>query len=492
MELLCGFLVGLIAYLCCLKKQVTEIKKQLKQSLIREQQRSKELAEYKNKFHQEVLHDTVTGLPSLPIFKEQVQRAIEQNHSCQGVFGLAFIDLRNFKVINNTLGYAAGDAVLKEVAARLQKSIRQIDAVCRFSGDVFIILMSKLTYPEAASIVVQRCFRKLTEPFQVEAHALSLPVCVGLALYPADGADADTLLKNAAHALSRAKIRGVQECEAYHVDLDKQSHRELLLNSALSREEFFDELIIEYQPQINIEDHSVFCWEVLLRWQHPELGIVPANAFIQLAENSGKIVAMGEWVLQQVCQQWQQWRLQGHVLPWVAINVSLRQLENPHFVSQVLHVLQETQFDPHGLIFEITEKDLVKNTPAIEKVFSILSRLGVRITVDHFSTGESLLQNIQNLSIYGFKISSQVVHDLTVRQECATLVAMMVSMAKNKNRQIVAVGVETESQRQLLANLGCTHMQGYLFSPPLSAPQVLKKLPLQQAKSVQEENLTVS
>ncbi len=485
-----GAFCAQIFYLWLLKKRLTSTEQKLKTIGAKEQQLSIELTEYKNKFTQEVLRDAVTGLPRLPVFKEQVQIILNQSERNKTLFGILFLDLKNFKIINNTLGYVIGDAVLKEVANRLLLSVRQIDSVCRFSGGGFVVLLSQLSHPESAAMIVRRLFQKLEEPFQIERHELYVAANVGIAVYPMDGQDIDTLFRNAAQALAQAKTAGSQQYQFYCADMDSHSQRELTLNSALCNDLIFQEFRVEYQPQIDVETNQIFGLEALLRWQHPEFGLISPREFIRIAENNGRIEAIGEWLLKHICQQLRLWQAQGLVIPAVSINLSLRHLESRHFMSSLLRILQETQVNPKALIFEVAENDILKHSESLEKGFRILARLGIRLTIDHFEGGDVLLRYLKNFPMEYLKIDSSFIRDLASSKESEAIVNMMVFLAKNLNKKIIALGVETETQKRLLQKLGCHLMQGYLFSPPLNEREVLKKI--QAFESVQEEDLTVS
>lgn len=489
---ICALFCGQIFYLGLLKRRLSHTEKKLKIIGAKEQQLSNELTEYKNKFTQEVLRDAVTGLPCLSVFKDQVQLILNQSERNKTLFGILFLDLKNFKIINNTLGYAIGDLVLKEVADRLQLSIRQIDSVCRFSGDVFVVLLSQLSHPESAGLIVRRLFQKLEEPFHIQRHELFIAGNIGIAVYPVDGGTVDVLFQNAAQALSQAKASGSQQYQFYRADMHSHSQRELALNSALCRDLIFQEFRVEYQPQVDTDTNEIFGWEVLLRWQHPEFGMISPREFIRIAENNGRIEAIGEWILRHVCHQLRLWQSQGYELPAVSINLALRQLESHHFMSTLLHILQETQVNPKTLIFEVSESDVLKQSTNLEKAFKILARLGIRMTVDHFEGGDVLLRYLKKFPMDFLKIDSSFIRDLASSKESEAIVNMMIFLAKNLNKKIIALGVETETQKRLLQKLGCHLMQGYLFSPPLNEREVIKKSQAINVESVQEEDLTVS
>ena len=499
-QVIAGFILAVLSTLLCaqlyyssrLKKRLNNSEMERKRQGAREQALSEELSEFKYKFSQEVLRDVVTGLPCVSVFKDQVKLILGQNERNKSIFGVLFLDLKNFKIINNTLGYGVGDLVLKEVAARLQISIRQIDSVCRFSGDVFVILLSQLSHPESAGLIVRRLFQRLSEPFRVERQELFLAVNLGIAIYPLDGEDSDTLFRNAAQALSEAKLTGAQQYQFFRADMHSHSQRELALNTALCRDLIFQEFRVEYQPQVDVEADQIFGWEVLLRWHHPEFGMISPREFIRLAENNGRIEAIGEWILQHVCHQIRLWQSQGYIVPPLSINISLRQLESPHFVSVLLRILQETQVDPKLLIFEVSEMDVLKQTPSLDKAFKVLSRLGIRLAVDHFEGGDVLVRYLKNFPMDYLKVDSSFIRDIATSKECEAIINMMTLLAKSLNKKIIALGVETETQKQLLRKLNCFLMQGYLICPPLNEREVIKKLEVSHSKSVQEEELPVS
>ncbi len=487
-----GLLCGQVFYLLYLKAQLFRTKKKLQNSDLKEQQLNHELAEYKNKFTQEVLRDAVTGLPCLSVFKEQVQLILNQSERNTTCFGILFLDLKNFSIINNTLGYEIGDQALREVALRLQVSIRQIDSLCRFSGDIFVILLSQLSHPESAGLIVRRLLQKLEEPFSIERQELFLSANIGIAIYPADGGSVDTLFRNAAQALSQAKEKGSQPYQYYHLDMYSHSQRELALSSALCRDLIFEELKVEYQPQMDVEKNKIFGWEVLLRWQHPEFGLISPREFIRIAEQNGRIEIIGEWLLRHVCYQLKLWQSQGYPIPALSLNISLQQLESRHFVSTLLHIIQETQVNPRTLIFEVSESDILKQSANLEKTFKILARLGIRMTVDHFEGGDVLLRYLKNFPLDFLKIDNSFIRDLATSKESEAIVSMMIFLAKNLDKKIIALGVENETQKLFLQKLGCQLMQGYLFSPPLQEQEVMKRLQVMASKSVQEKELTVS
>lgn len=486
------FLCAQLFYVLILKKRLIRREEELKRMGEEERELSHELAEYKNKFTQEVLRDAVTGLPCVSVLKEQAGLVLTQSERNKSLFGILFLDLRNFKVINNTLGYAIGDLVLKEVADRLLLSIRQIDSVCRFSGDIFVVLLSQLSHPESAALIVRRLFQKLTEPLHIEFHELFISPSIGISIYPIDGDDVDTLFRNAAQALSEAKSIGGQQYQFYRADMHSHSQRELALNSALCRDLIFQEFAVEYQPQFNVETNEIFAWEALLRWHHPELGLISPREFIRLAENIGRIEDIGEWMLQHICHQLRLWQSQGYAVPTVAINISIRQLESHHFISTLLRILQESQINPKSLIFEVSEGDILKHSSALEKVFAMLNRLGIHVAVDHFEGGDVLLRYLKYFPMDYLKIDSSFIRELGVSKESEVIINMMTLLAKNLNKKIIALGVETESQKQALRKMGCVLMQGYLFSSPLNECDVVKKLQGLSLQSVQEEDLTVS
>lgn len=476
-----GVLARLIFLIVHRNKQMAEIKTQLQQAVLREQALHHELSEYKDKFIQEALCDPLTNLPSLAVFKDQLQLLLKHCELTQEIFGVLFIDLRNFSIVNNTFGYTVGDFLLKEVANRLQASIRYMDKVCRFSGDTFVVLLSKLTQKDSATLAVHRFLQKLAEPIYIETQALSTPASVGIAIYPKDGKDMETLFKNAARALTCAKKAGAQEYRFYHAELQEITQHEFLLNARLSQATLFEELQLTFQPEVKVSDNHIVCWQTLLHWQHPDLGFIPAAEFMAMAESRGQIVAIGEWVIEKVCRQLQAWSAAGYVLPTISINLSLQQLVNHHFVSFMLRILQETRIDPKLLIFEISEQDFLKSTALSEKNFAFIEQWGIRLTLEHFSASETILHHLEKTAVYGFKIGRHLINNLPNDKKSHAIIAMMVALAKQLDKQLIATGVETNAQKELLQQLGCSLMQGDFFSKPVTVEEMMQKFSKQQS-----------
>lgn len=450
---------------------------QLKNQLIITQQRAQnesdrcqklttELTELKNNFDHFMLHDPVTNLPGRKIYEDRVLQTLNQCKRHQLVFAILSFDIDEFKIINNVLGSDVGNSLLREVAARLETGIRQVDTLSRFGDDGFMFLLPQITKAETAAYIAQRLLDSLAEPFYIAGQKLFITASIGISVYPTDGDDVGSMLKNSDIALQQAKANGHNTYQFYHRELFTSTFRELTLNSSLRSDLVYKEFVIYYQPQLNIENKEIHCMEALLRWQHPELGLVPPRDFLRLAENNNRIIEIGEWVLRNACLQLKSWQASGFSPKRVAINVSMRQLENPHFSYKVSQILQETGVDPSSIVLEISESILFPKLNFIEKTLHIIKHLGVQIAIDDFGTGNLSLANLRRFSVNYLKIDNSLVQSLTQDKENIAIVKMMVGLANHLQLVTVAEGVESIEQKELLKEMGCFLMQGHLFSVP--------------------------
>ncbi|MBW4614329.1 MAG: EAL domain-containing protein [Desmonostoc vinosum HA7617-LM4] len=422
------------------------------------------------KIRYQASHDSLTNLPNRLLFNEQLAESLTQ--ACQSGKNLAvcFLDLDRFKTINNTLGHVVGDQLLQNVAQRLTTCLRSGDAIARWGGDEFILILHEISDAKDAAYIQERILAAFKTGFNIENHCLHISASVGVALYPIHGEDAETLVKHADAALYRVKLQGRNNYQVYNSAINSHTSELLILENslhyALERQEFE----VYYQPQVKTSTGEIPTMEALLRWQHPELGLIPPEKFIPLAEETGLIVPIGEWVLRTACAQNKAWQETfGLSSLSVAVNLSVRQFKQPDLVNMVAQILSETKLKPHYLELEITESVAMQNIALTKAILSELCNLGVSLSIDDFGTGYCSLSYLKNFPIHSLKIDRSFVRDLTSDTNDAAITTAIIALAHGLNLAVVAEGVETEEQRNLLRVIECELMQGHLFSHPVSA-----------------------
>lgn len=429
----------------------------------------------KNKMHH-MFEDPITKLLGWQLFEDRLNQSIKESGRYQLSLGVLFIDIDDFKVINNALGYEVGDALLKQIAERLQLSIRQVDSVSRFTKDTFVILLAQLSKPETVAIVAQRILQALAQVFQIQDHELYITAHIGIALYPADGLDSSSLLRNADHALHLAKGKGKHLYQFYQEQLHIDSQRELLLNMGLSHEAVFTEFLIYYQPIINISDESVICMDTLLFWKHPELGLINPTELFQFAEKQRKLNSITEWLLHNACRQYLYWRSVGFCPALLGMPITVKQLENSHFIYRISQILQEVEFNPEWLLLEIKDDCSQISFEVLEKAINMLKYMGVKVAIDHFGTTPFPLSHFKKLSIHYLKLAPSFIEDLSTNEQTVALTKSIVFLAKTMSIELITQGVESDQQMQILKQLGCTLMQGHSLGQPLSEQEVTVKM----------------
>jgi diguanylate cyclase (GGDEF)-like protein len=450
----------------------------MRKELAKLQKLESDYAELNHRFSAIVLHDPVTNLISRQVLEEKLQQTINQSKRHDMIFAVLFINIDEFDVIKGALGYDAGNLLLKEVAIRLQSCIRQVDTLSRFTGDGFALILPQLAKSEMVAYAAQRFLDVMSQPFLIDSQELFITISMGISIYPVDGSEVNWLLKNADAALLQAKARGHNIYQFYREEMQVMSRRELVLNTSLRSDSIYQEFTLYYQPQLDVDQRKIVCMEALLRWQHPELGLITPGEFLRLAENSGRIIAIGEWVLRAACQQLNKWKDIGFT-PNVAVNISMRQLENPHFTYKVSQILQETNVHPECLVFEVAEGLLPSKLDLIEKSLHMLKHLGVQIAIDDFGTGNLSLQHLRRFPIDCLKIDGSLIQDITTNQESQAIVRMINLLADSLHLDVVIEGVEYPKQKQLLMELGCYTMQGHLFCRAM-LPQEFTKMLVQE------------
>lgn len=413
-------------------------------------------------------YDPLTGLANRSLLKDRAQHDLAQCKRHQTPLSLLFIDLDHFKQINDSLGHQIGDQLLKQVGERLGQQVREQDTVARMGGDEFVTVLPE-TNDEGAALVARNFLERLSQPYQVGPHELTVTPSIGIALYPNDGTDFDTLYRCADTAMYRAKQNGRSSFSFFTTEMQAQSVRRLQIENALRRALERDQLWLQYQPQMSLRNHQLIGMEVLLRWNHPEWGPVSPAEFIPVAENSRQILAIGEWVLRTATAQAKAWQDQGLPPIIVAINLSAVQFRQPDLPDLVGTILHDTGLAPEWLELELTESVAMHDPEGAIATMQQLHQRGVRMSVDDFGTGYSSLNYLKRFQIYKLKIDQSFVRDVTRSPEDARIIEAIVQMAESMGLTTIAEGVETPEQLEFLRSHGCREIQGYHLSRPLGA-----------------------
>ena len=421
-------------------------------------------------------YDALTGLPNRTLLQDRLAKALASARRRKDKVAFLFLDLDRFKDINDSLGHSVGDLLLQEVAERLRKFAREQDTVARLGGDEFLITLTQVKDLTDAAVAAERFINAMTAAFVVQGHSLNIGCSIGISIFPEHGADGETLIKNADAAMYSAKDIGRSNFQFFTADMNAQAVERLTLESSLRLALKKKELFLAYQPQMNIATGRITGLEALLRWQHPELGLVPPDRFIRIAENSGLIVPIGEWVLRTACSQARKWQDEGIPAVSVAVNVSAIQFRQEAFCGLVRKVLQETGLPPQYLELELTESLLLANAELMLSVVKELRDMGVTLAIDDFGTGYSNFSYLRRYRISKLKIDRSFIRDVAVKPDDAAIATAIISMAKSLNLKVIAEGVEDEVQMSFLRAHQCDEIQGYYFSKPLTVDKVADKL----------------
>ena len=421
-------------------------------------------------------HHPLTGLPNRLLLQARLEHSIQYAKREKQCGAVLFLDLDNFKKINDSLGHSAGDEVLREVASRLQEHRREVDTVSHLSGDEFVITMQNIRTIQDAVVRAQQILESLQEPFYIGEYELYISGSIGITEFNGDDEDIETLLKNADSAMYKAKESGKNCYHLYSSDLTDRAIEKVLLEAHLRRALERNELVLYYQPQLTLPKGEVVALEALVRWQHPELGLIPPDKFIPLSEEAGLIIPMGEWILRTACKQFLAWREQGIVLQRIAVNLSGKQIQQKSLLDMVKRVLRETGCPAEALELEITEGFIMQHPEQSIAVLQQVRALGVELSVDDFGTGHSSLNYLKRLPINRLKIDRSFVWDIHVNPDGEAIIKAVIAMGHSLNLQITAEGIETPEQRMFLEKYGCNEVQGYLFSRPLPVDEFEKWL----------------
>ena len=437
----------------------------------------RQLREQEEHIRQMAYSDSLTGLPNRELFNELLHQALAQANRHRRPLAVLFLDLDRFKLINDTLGHAVGDQLLQSAARRLRECCRREgDIVARRGGDEFIILLPELDDLQEPARVAQKIVDAFSQVFVLPEHALFISTSVGVSVFPHDGRDEETLIRNADLAMYRAKEAGRNRYHLYTPAMDVQASRRLTLESGLRQALARGEFLLYYQPKVNIRTGQIASIEALARWRHPEFGMVPPAQFIPMAEETGVIVPIGEWVLYTACAQNKAWQKAGLPPLRISVNLSPRQFQQVDLAEMVERVLAATELEPRWLELEVTESLMLYDEEQAIVLLRRLSELGVQISIDDFGTGYSTFSYIKKLPIHTLKIDQSFVSDIDSNQNDAAIVTAMIRMAQSLQLNVIAEGVETEEQRFLLDALDCPEMQGHLYSQPMPAVELGKFL----------------
>lgn len=420
-------------------------------------------------------NDTLTGLPNRVLFADHLNRAVERAENDGASLAVLFLDLDRFKFVNDTLGHEIGDQLLKAVAGRIRNCVRAGDSVARLGGDEFTVLLDELSDPAFAANVAQKICRSVAEAFEIEGQEIFVSASIGISVYPTDGSDVSTLLRHADTAMYRAK-RGSGGFQFYEDGMEASVSEHLRLDSFLRRALERDELMVYYQPKAETASGRVVGMEALLRWGHPQRGMISPLEFIPLAEETGLINPIGEWVLRTACAQTKQWLDAGAKGLSVAVNISGVQLKEPGFGDLVASVLRDTGLDPRCLTLEITESVLMEHAREAVATLHRLRSIGLRLEIDDFGTGYSSLAYLKRFPVDALKVDRTFTRDMTENPDDAALVSGIVALAHSLRLGVVAEGVETREQLDFLAGLGCDTVQGFLLAEPLPADEFLRRV----------------
>jgi diguanylate cyclase (GGDEF)-like protein/PAS domain S-box-containing protein len=421
-------------------------------------------------------YDALTGLPNRTLLQDRLSKALASARRQKDKVALLFLDLDRFKDINDSLGHALGDFVLQEVAERLKGWAREQDTVARLGGDEFLIVLTRVREVADAAVAAERLMEKMAAEFVVQGHSLGITCSLGISIFPEHGTDGEALIKNADAAMYSAKENGRNHLRFFTADMNAQVVERLTLENslrlALEKREFF----LMYQPQMDMATGRITGLEALLRWQHPELGLVPPDKFIRIAENIGLIVPIGEWVLRTACSQVRKWQDEGLPAVSIAINVSAVQFRQEDFCELTRRVLHETGLAPQYLELELTEGLLLANADVTFSVLQELKAMGLTLAIDDFGTGYSNFNYLRQFRVSKLKIDRSFIRDVAVNPDAAAITTAIISMAKSLNLKVIAEGVEDEAQMSFLRAHQCDEIQGYYFSKPLAVDKVADKL----------------
>lgn len=437
-----------------------------------------DLSKFSEAFKNQTHGDPLTGLPNRILLNDRLDFMLAHARRNGQILAVLFIDLDRFKFANDSLGYSAGDAVLQEVARRLKRTVREVDAVFRLGNDEFAVILEEISHIEDAAKVAKKIQTLFARPFAIDGpqHEVYISASIGISLFPYDGVDMDTLVKNAETAMHRAKEQGENSYQHYTPGMNSKALEHLTIEYRLHKALEQHEFLVYYQPQIDIGNNRIVGAEALVRWKHPEIGLVSPGDFIPIAEETGLIIPIGEWVLRTACAQTRCWHEQGYDHLRIAVNLSARQFQQQSIIDTICDTINETSLPPEALELEITESLGMKNAEMTVLTLSELKQRGIRLSIDDFGTGYSSLNYLKRFPVHILKIDQSFVRDISVDQDDEAIVEIVINIAHALKLEVIAEGVENQRQLDFLRDKGCDSVQGYFFSPPVPPDQFLSLL----------------
>jgi diguanylate cyclase (GGDEF)-like protein len=420
--------------------------------------------------------DPVTHLLGWQLFEDRVNQGIKECARFKFLLGVLYVDIDNFKLINNALGHEGGNALLKETAERLESCVRQVDSISRQGKDTFAILLAQLSKTETAAIIIQRMLQTMSQPFIINENKLTVTACIGASFYPADGTTTGELMHNAEYAMLLAKARGKHLYQFYQESLQADSQRELALYNNLSSDSFLDELKLYYQPVMNVKDHAMCCTATQIVWNHPVVGQVSGEELFMHADKQRKLNKITEQVLAESCKKFLQWRELGLKPQMLGIPVLLKQLENTQFIYRLSQIMQATKMQPAWVMLEIRECSAPVSLDILEKSFNMLRYLGVKVAIDHFGSGSFSLRYLKTFSVHYLRLDPAMIIDVAQNEQTRAIVKAVADFAADLSLEVIATGVESQEQVEVLQELGIILMQGQLLSEPLSEAEMAVKM----------------
>jgi len=429
------------------------------------------LREQQSRLNYMAFHDSLTGLPNRSLFYDRIYHGLARARRGNSRVALMLLDIDRFKNINDSLGHDAGDLMLKAISTRLNEGVRDMDTVARLGGDEFVVVLEGVHDLEDVMFVANKLLVTLARPMEISGHEITSTVSIGVSIFPEDGEDTDELLKHADIAMYKAKEAGKNNCQFYTKGMNATAVNYLLLENDLRRALELNQFTLHYQPQIDLKTGDLMGVEALVRWQHPERGLVSPAHFIPLAEETGLIVPIGEWVLREACRQQKIWLDAGKKVGKIAVNLSPRQFRQKNFPGKVEAILRETQLAPEFLELEITESCAMEHAGETINQLNQLNQMGMFLAIDDFGTGYSSLAYLQRFPIQKLKIDRSFVNDIHDDMNDAAITKTIIGLAHSMQLRVVAEGVETEHQAEWLRQRGCDQAQGFLYAKPMSPKQ---------------------
>lgn len=424
--------------------------------------------------HPLVFLDTLTNLPNRRCFQKCLNSTISKAESIDHIFAVLYIDLDRFKYVNDTLGHSSGDLLLKEASERMKSCLRKEDVLARIGGDEFICLLPHLKSKRDAETTANQLLEKLALPFTLFDHEIYISASIGISLFPNDGDDSETLVTSADSAMYTAKRQGRNQYEWFKAEIQAGRFEKLILENNLRKALQQDQLRLVYQPQQDLTNGTISTVEALIRWEHPDLGTISPADFIPLAEETGLIIPIGEWVLHEACRQNKEWQENGYRPVRVAVNLSSQQFLQPELPKTIFGILEKTKLSPTWLELEITESMIVKDLKTTTKILYELKEMGIHISIDDFGTGYSSLSYLNELPIDILKIDRSFIKDIETSKSCSVVTEAIISLAHALELKVVAEGVETDGQLMEIRKRQCDSIQGFLLSKPLPSKDVIK------------------